>query len=918
MTFLYFSFFFVVDEFYDAEWNRYSPNIPNDLLRARSLKDKILYACRMFGTPGGSSSSQRTAKRKHSLDTYVQTEYSDSSDSSDSVKATNVQDLPGYRPPLKRRKIKIDPKLIIKSYKNSQDVELSRESENDDQREIALENSDPMTQKQVVIQQFSESIINNAELIAMKINEANRKNPSEIKADAVGFDEMLANLLEIDSADGSSPSTSKPSSEYQFDPNSNRQLDTPVPKDANRSGRYELRSQRKSDASNELKESTNSDKIEILSNELVSNPIPRDEIQNLCNGQIAIVSESDEKIVSTTSNQLFQQPQAQPAYYGYMVDNKIYICVPNGVSYQDSAVSTLSNVNSISDATQCIQIDPSAVIDLEGNIVLNSNIIQSNPEPEMNERMIIVDKDEVAKEGVLPAQTVPQQKIETNSEAERNNVNEMQSNVLSLVPLIQIEQKNVTPKQHIKPNTSKSLSTPRHVRVLDFNQTPRYLAGIPETKLESLASISKYLAETPKNCSIVSSMPSSAPPKVNSIVQSEKKSAEIIIDLDAPETFVPINEDTVISADNETPKVRKANRKSCVRSISAHKELDAAANEKRLKRVAKTKKKICPDDGDSNEEKDEKVKKDTETISTEDAASEWEKLKLARNNPALFEQNLREQNSKKTVPPSAKKRRNRKKPAKKNSNAKTKSAGASALLDESIKSVDLSLNSSIDLNASTNLEARMLEENLRSAKKATPIKQEIVPKSAKKKTPMGKLQIKLMPSPKNKTLKRLKSKKDLAAKQTIEKPTEIEPIASGSGIGKSTATQSEVVKSIETKPATECSKQNENTTDELKVAQDLISLKEVILKQADEKKKAQNTVIQSDSVSMSNTVEAYVPKPQAVPSSVIDPELLKTLNLQNNSTFENMSLLLETPLKDDGSRNLPKTPGFILPHLVTP
>ncbi|XP_031628794.1 uncharacterized protein LOC116344412 [Contarinia nasturtii] len=966
----------IVDEFFEEEWNRYDPNdVPIELLRARTLKDKVLYACRKFGSPSTSSAqpSQRTVKRKRSTEIVYQSEYStDLSDSSDSVKATDVQDLPGYRP--KRRKVQLNPNFLL-NYKNEQDVICIDESDNDDQREITLKsatNSDPtsssvtqMTQSEVV-QQLSDSILNNPDRIVMTINEAIKNNAadSEMRADNVvetirkniDLDEMLRDILDVGPMH-SSPGTSKPTSDLEYEQiepqiDGNRQLNTPVPKDANRSFRYELRSQRKSNTSantpTELKQTTeNSRKIEILSDNLINTPISTDTLQNLCNGSFAILPDSDEKTVSTTSNQLYQQPyllsiKGDNGTVEYMLVGSLPIQFPGTTS-----TATISTGNNIADPTQSSQFD-SQIIDLDSDDTPNSNEMQSNQVDEYttvnvnNERyrVVVVDKAQVDREGNPPIEVNQQQDPKLNSEAERVDADAAKSTAMSFISLTQVnDPKNVTPKQLIRPNPSKSLSTPRHVRVLNFNTPNRHLAGIPESKNELLANTSKYFSETPHNRSIVSSLPSSAPPKVNSVTQSEKKSGESVIDLDAPEPFVPTNEDTVISADGETPKVRKTNRKGCVRTLSAHKELNPAENEKRLKRVAKTKKKICPDDGDSNE--DDTNKKETtktEPISKEDAALQWEQIKSARNNPLLFEQNLREQNSKKTATElsSGKKKRTRRKQVKRKTVTNTKPAVAKAL-NETINSVDLSMNSSIDpdnLNASINLEARMLEEMLKSAKKATPVKQDIVLKSAKKKTPIGKLQIKLMPSPKNKALKRLKSKRDLAATQVTKKSNEIEPVAggseiekpvaSGSGIEKPVENQIEAEKSTEPQPEVimepEPIKPNENTTDDLEVAQNLISMKEVILKQESERKKSQNTEIQSDSISMSHTVEVVKPKPnvETTPLDRIDPELLRSLNL-TNSSYLNISSLLETPFKE-GTLLLPKTPGFntILPQMVTP
>lgn len=589
--------------------------------------------------------------------------------------------------------------------------------------------------------------------------------------------------------------------------------------------------------------------------------------------------------------QAFYDPKSQPIFLPLQLPNSTTIPI---VDQQELNLFTHQSANQI---LSIILADPN-----QQGLVDTMN--------DQNLRFICVNKSEVNMEGSQPMQILasqPDTAKGSEKKQEETALNEKpKENADILTQFEQMEQKPSTPNQMIKssiPSTSRSLSTPRHgrqhVRVLDFNNTPNrfQLAGILEGKHELSSNTPKFPDGTPHNRSIASSLPSSAPPKINSVLPNEKKAEGKFIEAEA---F--IDENTNISGDGETPKVRKRNRKSVVRTISAHKQTNQVENDKRLKRVAVTKKKISTEDGDSNGSQSNN--QPAEAKSTEDALAEWLKIRSASNNQQLFEQNLREQNSKKQESeiPTGRKRRSRrgaKKPAPKKKQAAKKAA------NESIKSVDLSMNSTLDLDSQnctvTNLEAQLLEENLRSAKKVTPVKQ-IIHKSAKKKTPLGKLQIKLMPSPKNK-LKKLKSAKKEASSQASSEAKEQNNATSTSAMNNTVEVTSAEVKSCadvkSTTPVTEKSK------DDLEVAQNLISMQEVILKQANER---------------SNQTAGAAPTLQlsAIKCVVVERNDIELLRAQNPAL--SMSALLETPFKGDLNM-FPRTPGFnalLPPNLATP
>lgn len=958
-----------MNTFYEDELKRHD-DIPSELARVHTLKDKVQYACRMFGSAGESNqTSQSHLARKRPNAHIYQSEYDSDSSGNVSPNATNVKDLPGYtQPPMKR--LKIDPVLLIRNDKENIRLDDSKSDRPKATPQKSSTTQIPTSSKhlqasasKVVItgDTLSNSFLDYKSILVQNINNAfdnSNVSLSEQLNDKMGnivdslqptLDDIINNLG-LDPYDADSMHSSSSTSKHEFGASESvsesRQLDTPVPNDGNRSGRYELRSQNKRtpalNTSTETK-AKKSGKAEIISDEKV-NILPEITVHS---GSSPILVDSDsEGAVTTTSQQ--QQQQSQQTWVMFQDANgQCYVTnvAPSTTFPLDTQQSQQSTASySFIDPSQIIiptnQVNMKIVGGMEDSsnsnasnqCVIPIDLNQGGNSDDIHDRIIEVNTDEVNKEGsqAVPISQQPSEEMKEAVKKQCELFDQMKERNFSQLKQNE-EQKIVTPKQLIRsnvPNSSKSLSTPRnknpHVRVLDFNTPARQqrLTEIKEGKNESFANTSSRLInETPQNRSIASSMPSSAPPKVNSVVPSEKNATEKLAESSTAQPFVPVSEDTVVSAEGETPKLRKVNRKSVVRTISAHKEINHEENEKRLKRVAKTKKKICPEDGDSNGSDTVKNKEAAKaTVSKEDALAEWQRIRSASHNPELFEQNLREQNSKKQeieISTGRKKRRAKKTPV-----AKRKQA-AKATNDDSTKSVNISMNSTLDpdvLNSTeTNIEAQMLEDMLKSAKKATPMKQEIIPKSAKKKTPIGRLQIKLTPPPKNKALKRLKSKTNLTATQTSNDAKKDEPIASCSTMekpaecGSQPKPDSDVHKPNETEPV----KLGENSTDVVEVAQNLISMRDVILQQESQRKQAQQGEIQSDSVSMSQqTIEVAVAKANSEPVPVkFDSDLLKYVNQGNLS----LSTLLETPYKD-GMQIFPKTPGItsLLSTLNTP
>lgn len=960
-------------EFYENELIRYE-SIPYELKELKTMKDIVQYVFQKFklareNLPG--PSTVPTVSRKRPNTTIISNSSdSDSTDRSSSHITNEHDSSNNVRPPRKRRRLAqyIPDVMMTEKYKMTNE---NSKIETSIKLSDSTQHQDPTSSKYFQVSPSKyyhlDESLQDAELgqlIAQGINETMNKSNIQME----GASEKVGNMIQqptmqdllhtlvttcgVVCEDGVDLQSSHSSlrSENDNEPahiEENRELNTPIPNEStSNGGRYNLRSNRKSSSKFNKKE-----RPQILSNERV-NILPKGALE--CRSETIELSDSDCEAVTTTSQrqqiQYHQLQQQQSVFYDVSSGMWYILRSEDGQSQPQLQVATSSvdhSLDTIANPATSNVIDQSQVTVIDGSNLLSimaSNQSCSTISDDERKRLIVVNSTEVNKEGTETVQTIEidqQPSIVDTIEivTEQSHVQADKDKMDAVVQLKQISnQKVVTPKQLIKsniPSSSRSLSTPRnknpHVRVLDFNCTPNRfrLSGISENKNESISNISRFFAETPHNRSIASSMPSSAPPKVDSTVQSHRISIEKAIESSSTDVFIPSDENTVISVDGETPKVRKTNRKSCVRSISTEKETYSDMNKKRLKRVAATKKKICPDDDDDSKESEASNKKADPKISNDDAMAEWQKARNASKNPELFEQQLREQNSKKQEGEFSIGRK--KKPTRsKKKKMERKKQMDKTLTNDSTKAQDISLNSSIDtdvLNSTqTNLEARLLEENLKSAKIVTPVKP-LAHKTARKKTPAGKLQIKLMPSPKNKALKRLRNSKNLVKKDEVNKSVNLVGIVAldKSSSKEDTAepeakAESRGVVNSEMKPelnnligVVASDKPFDIRNTEKLVAQNLIEMEKVILQQENERKKSKSNEIQSDSGSMSQPpVNVATTASESISKDKLTTALWKSSNQSNLS----MSSLLETPFKD-GDPMFPQTPNF-LQQLTTP
>lgn len=476
---------------------------------------------------------------------------------------------------------------------------------------------------------------------------------------------------------------------------------------------------------------------------------------------------------------------------------------------------------------------------------------------------------------------------------------------------------------------------------------------------------SKYFTDTPHNRT-TASIPSSAPPKLNHSVL-EKCSPATDKDGNDATNFAPQqeessndaetvihfgrdnDEDTIISVQSvqsDTPRVPRKHRNSCVRILSAHKEVNMDKQEivERTKRLAKTKKKINASEEENEDEvKENKTEKaaddpDDKKTAAAKALEEWEKIRSLKN-PQAFEQNLREQNSKqqefadKMLKGGRKVNKKKKRP---------KRTAATMVKAKHNKTLDESINSSFDVSASevaspiTGLHAEMLEKALQSTKKVTPAKKVLARARARKrtpakKTPGKKMHIKLPKSPAIKTKKNAKKNgtKDAKCVTKIEVPD--------SNTNNEQADRTNVENAINNEPDAATIEETKNisaNTEDLEVAEHLLKLKDAV---------PMNTVatiesIPSNVIETNPTKDSINPpevastsaKPVEKPIEIITDESKKPELIQTKTTFEkldsfhqysrlNMASLLETPLKFGDPATFPKTPcvGFI-PELATP
>lgn len=180
-------------------------------------------------------------------------------------------------------------------------------------------------------------------------------------------------------------------------------------------------------------------------------------------------------------------------------------------------------------------------------------------------------------------------------------------------------------------------------------------------------------------------MPNSAPPKVNhsrietspavtittrteskdNVASNERSSSQQEESSNDADIHFgrELDEDTIISVGSDTPRVTKKNRKSVVRILSAHKEVNVEGEQisaARTKRLAKTKKKIesiiSEDANNADDVKENKTEADAtaalaaeadKKLKAEQAAKEWQEVQRSRLNPTVFEQRLREDESRK-------------------------------------------------------------------------------------------------------------------------------------------------------------------------------------------------------------------------------------------------------------------------------
>lgn len=890
-----------------------------------------------------------------------------------SPEATNEHDLPGYRPHAKRRKL-FDNRLI---YATSGGGPSDVSGETIDRvktpaKTITCPTGSATKTPGIPVGLFSDTIMNLDfhNIIAENINNAIDKRDSlteqldgvlptiltnteqyptfeEIVSYAVentnnqfGFEQFDTNSIQSTSTPSKGSGTDDLPDEQVVD----RQLTTPVPA-MNESIKQRLRPRKQEAPLNvkmraETKRKSKSKEIQIISNEYIGR-LPETTTQT--SNDIIIVNSDSEGTVTTTSAQPLQI--AQPTYFLKLVDpntQTFHVEMPSQ-STNGQLQTFANNLNlpivfeSNPYSMPTIMIDPQNIVNSNefpsNQLMLNAN--QQGIIDESQHRIIIIDDNNMnigEPDGTKPEEMpntieIPTEKIEEPPTKPSEP-----------------ELTAATPKEQIKsnlPTSSKSLSTPRrrnpHVRVLDFTTPARLqLSDIAELKSESTCfNASKLFAITPQNHSITSSIPSSAPAKMSAVVDTAVKSRitktiePIVEESSSVDTVIPFSrendEDTVVSVGSDTPKVRKKSRRSCVRTLSSHKELNTVENEKRFKRVAKTKKKIC--DGSENSNEDEKSEESTESKKADepkiDPSLEWEMLKKMKNDPKLFEQHLRESESKKqtlTTVNGPNKRRTRraqkkapaktKKPAvakttaKKSaekSEEKSEEKSAEKSTENSNKSTDVSFNSSMNttLNTTLNstqlrLEAQMLEDNLSSAKKSTPIKHITAKQLKKKKTP-NKVHIKLMPSPKIKSKKTPKKETKIDKQVTDVKQSEIE------------------TELITNQPAIELMSvdstlSNKSTHEDLQAANDLINMKDFILQQEKGKQIVEQCVDDQPSI---------LPAPS---TKTITESITLTQSTSIPSTSLSM-LSLETPFKNEIATTMfPRTPGVnqLLSQLTTP
>lgn len=898
--------------------------------------------------------------------------------------ATVEQDLPGNRPSEKRRKLH-DVRLLF----SSRGAEPTKSTMTFDNVKTPAKSSmclpTSVTKTPGIDELFTNSMLNRdfQDIVAESINNAingngslsgqlenvlpailaeTEQNPTydEIVSEAIQFQNQ--NYFGFDGLDSNSriststPSKSSGAEDVVDDLATDRPLNTPEPMNESIKQRLRPRKNNTSAHTNETKRISKAKEIHVLSNETIVGP-PEPVVENL--NDVIVVNSDSEETVTTTSMQPLQL--AQPTYFlKYNPSEQNFeLEIPTQSTGEMQSLQNNLNIPIVFDpATYQMQ-----TFIVDSQTLLNSNEFQANQflinpalgslqlesVDESRKRVIVIDNEVDADNNnqqivYTEEQLTITQAIPPEEEEEEEVTQNVEKN-LAQTKQIKAETKIGTPTEQIKPNripsSSRSLSTPRrrnpHVRVLDFTTPARFpLAEISEAKNESsVFNASKLFTITPQNQTITSSIPSSAPAKMSACVDRTKakitkKIEPIAEESSSADSAIPFgqenDEDTVISVGSDTPKVRKKLRSSCVRTLSSNKVINAMENEKRFKRVAKTKKKICEGSDNSNDgqkaEEPINVKKDDEP---KDPLEEWKRLREISKNPMYFEQNLRENESKKQAiitaeaPNRRKRRPQRKAAAKKQTKKKPvkKSVGKSTdkpieqqsteQLNESCKSTDISLNSSLDTTLNSTqlrLEAKLLEDNLASAKKATPTKP-TPPQIKKKKTP-AKVHIKFMPSPKVKLNAKLK--KTPLKKQTIKAETKNEAPKQCADAVK---TEEIEVENMKDQPAvavtsTDSALSNKSTQEDLEAATELLNMKTIILQQEKDK-------------ILSESVKKQDPSDSVIPSTSKITEVLST-DIRSHSKDSDVSSL-ETPFKNESGLPLfPRTPGItdILHSMATP
>lgn len=769
----------------------------------------------------------------------------------------------------------------------------------------------------------------------------------------IGFDGFDSNSI----MSTSTPSKGSGAEDVADDLAGDRPLNTPDPINESIKQRLRPRKSNISSQTNETKRISKAKEIHVLSNETIigsSEPV----IENL--NDVIVVDPDSEELVTTTSMQPIQFAQ-QTYFLKYNPNEHNFQLEIPTQSTGEQMQSIQNNFNfpiafDTGHYQKTFVVDPQTLVNSNeyqaNQFLINSALggVQLDGVEESRNRIIVIDDDEVNEDNnkqfvcteeqptiitqTMPQSTAPEEKV-------TQNIVENLAQTKQTEAIIKIG----TPKERIKPTNNpsglRSLSTPRrsnpHVRVLDFATPARFpLAEISEAKNESSAfNASKLFAITPQNQTITSSIPSSAPAKMSACVDSTKskitnKILPIAEESSSADSAIPFgqenDEDTVISVGSDTPRVRKIQRRACVRTLSSHKEMNVTENEKRFKRVAKTKKKICEGSDNSNDgqkvEQPINVKKDDEP--KVDASEEWRRQREMSKNPALLEQFLRENESKKQAiinaeAPNRRKRRplrksvakTKKKPVKKSAEKLTEKPVEQSTeqpLNESCKSTDISFNSSLDATLNSTqlrLEAKLLEDNLASAKKTTPAKP-TPPKIKKKKTP-AKVHIKLMPSPKVKLNAKLK--KTPLKKLTIKVNTKIQmPDQSVDAVKTDEIIE---VENVTDPPvaltSTDSTLSNKSTQEDLEAAKELLNMQTVILQQEKEK-------------ILSESAKKQDPSDFVFPSTSKITEVLPTTDIRYQLKDSDMASL-ETPLKNEfGVLLFPRTPGInnILQSIATP